>query len=71
LRNCYSASIRGAAINKIVRKNHPTSRLPEDLRPSNDLNGRVTATVGLKAPSGMAVFTPDEGGIAGLLQEQS
>jgi hypothetical protein len=33
------------AMNKIVREHYPASKLPEDLRPSNDATVRVTVTV--------------------------
>lgn len=32
-------------MNKIVRENYPASKLPEDLRPTNDPNARVTVTI--------------------------
>jgi hypothetical protein len=33
------------AMNKIIRENYPISKLPEDLRPSNDPNASVTVTI--------------------------
>jgi hypothetical protein len=32
-------------MNKIVREHYPAAQLPEDLRPSNDPNARVTVTI--------------------------
>jgi hypothetical protein len=32
-------------MNKIVREHYPVSKLPEDLRPSDDPNARVTVIV--------------------------
>ena len=32
-------------MNKIVRENRPASELPEDLRPTDDPNARVTVTI--------------------------
>jgi hypothetical protein len=32
-------------MNKIIREHYPVSKLPKDLRPSNDPNARVTVTV--------------------------
>ncbi len=32
-------------MNKIVRENYPASKLPEDLRPTDDPNARVTVTI--------------------------
>ncbi len=32
-------------MNKIVRENYPASQLPEDLRPSDDPNARVTVII--------------------------
>ncbi|MFZ2064481.1 MAG: hypothetical protein WAV27_00720 [Xanthobacteraceae bacterium] len=32
-------------MNKITRENYPANQLPEDLRPSEDPNARVTVTI--------------------------
>lgn len=32
-------------MNKIVRENYPASKLPADLRPTDDPNARVTVTI--------------------------
>jgi hypothetical protein len=32
-------------MNKIVREHYPASKLPEDLRPSDDPDARVTVTI--------------------------
>ncbi len=32
-------------MNKIVREHYPASQLPEDLRPSNDPDAKVTVTI--------------------------
>ena len=32
-------------MNKIVRENYPATQLPEELRPSEDPNARVTVTI--------------------------
>ena len=32
-------------MNKIVRENYPVAKLPEDLRPTEDLDARVTITI--------------------------
>jgi hypothetical protein len=32
-------------MNKIVREHYPAAQLPEDLRPSDDPNARVTVTI--------------------------
>ena len=32
-------------MNKIIRENYPASKLPEDLRPTDDPNARVTVTI--------------------------
>jgi hypothetical protein len=32
-------------MNKIVRENYPAAQLPEDLRPTDDPNARVTVTI--------------------------
>jgi hypothetical protein len=32
-------------MNRIVREHYPVERLPEDLRPNNDPNARVTVTI--------------------------
>jgi hypothetical protein len=34
-----------AVMNKIVRENYPAAKLPEDLRPTDDPNARVTVTI--------------------------
>ena len=38
-------------MNKIVRENYPASKLPEDLRPTDDPDARVTVTIE-EEPSG-------------------
>jgi hypothetical protein len=35
-------------MNKIVREHYPAAQLPEDLRPSDDPNARVTVTITLE-----------------------
>ena len=32
-------------MNKIIRGNYPAAQLPEDLRPNDDPNARVTITI--------------------------
>jgi hypothetical protein len=32
-------------MNRIIRENYPAAQLPEDLRPSEDPNARVTVTI--------------------------
>jgi hypothetical protein len=32
-------------MNRLVREHYPVERLPEDLRPNNDPNARVTVTI--------------------------
>ena len=32
-------------MNKIIRENYPASKLPEDLRPTDDPNARVRVTI--------------------------
>jgi hypothetical protein len=42
---CYELPAGETAMNKIVREHYPASKLPKDLRPSDDPDARVRVTI--------------------------
>lgn len=47
-------------MNKIVREHYPAAQLPEDLRPNDDPNARVTVTIEEEEVRPDKVMTLDE-----------